>query len=102
MSVLPAEIHSALAQVLQALQSADNNVRTQAEGRLHSDWTAERPDVLLMGLVEQMQGSQEPAVRCLGVSRPTQTDLIDRHDLLLRCCFVELPPKPAKLLMTAT
>ena len=66
MSMLPAEIHTALAQILQALQSSDNNVRTQAEDQLHSDWTATRPDVLLMGLVEQIQGSQEPAVRCLG------------------------------------
>ncbi len=65
MSVLPAEIHTALAQILQALQSPDNNVRTQAEDQLHNDWTAGRPDVLLMGLVEQIQGSQEPAVRCL-------------------------------------
>jgi importin-5 len=65
MSVLPAEIHTALAQILQALQSPDNNVRTQAEDQLNSDWTAGRPDVLLMGLVEQIQGSQDPTVRCL-------------------------------------
>jgi importin-5 len=65
MSVLPAEIHTALAQILQALQSPDNNVRTQAEDQLNSDWTAGRPDVLLMGLVEQIQGSQDPAVRYL-------------------------------------
>lgn len=76
MSVLPAEIHTALAQVLQALQSADNIVRSQAEDRLHSDWTAGRPDVLLMGLVEQIQGSQESAVRCLGESRPTKTNRV--------------------------
>jgi importin-5 len=63
MSVLPAEIHSALAHILQALQSPDNNVRTQAEDQLHTDWTAGRSDILLMGLVEQIQGSQEPAVR---------------------------------------
>jgi importin-5 len=66
MSVLPAEIHTALAQLLQTLQSPDNNVRTQAEDQLQGDWTATRPDVLLMGLVEQIQGSQEPAVRYLG------------------------------------
>lgn len=63
MSVLPAEIHTALAQVLQALQSPDNNVRAQAEDQLNSDWVAGRPDILMMGLVEQIQGSQEPAVR---------------------------------------
>ena len=63
MSVLPAEVHTALAQILQALQSPDNNVRTQAEEQLQANWTGERPEVLLMGLVEQIQASQETAVR---------------------------------------
>lgn len=63
MSVLPAEVHTALAQILQALQSPDNNVRKEAEDKLAGDWTAARPDVLLMALVEQIQGSQDPAVR---------------------------------------
>ena len=74
MSVLSAEIHAALAQTLQALQSSDNNLRTQAEEQLQSDWTAGRPDVLLMGLVEQTEGAQEPAViyaKCRGLQRLT-------------------------------
>lgn len=62
MSVLPAEVHSALDQVLQALQNTDNNVRSQAEKTLNDDWINQRPDMLLMGLAEQMQGSQDDGV----------------------------------------
>lgn len=63
MSVLPPEVHSSLAQLLQALSSADNGARAQAEEKLSSEWVRLRPDVLLMGLVEQIQGSEEPQVR---------------------------------------
>lgn len=62
MSILPAEVHSALDQVLQALQSTDNAVRSQAEKTLNDDWLNQRPDMLLMGLAEQMQGSQDEGV----------------------------------------
>lgn len=62
MSILPAEVHSALDQILQALQSTDNNVRSQAEKNLNEDWLNQRPDMLLMGLAEQMQGSQDEGV----------------------------------------
>ena len=62
MSVLPQDVHNALTNLLQALQSADNNVRTQAEEQLNTEWTQARPDVLLMGLVEQLHGSQDAAV----------------------------------------
>ena len=62
MSVLPAEVHSALDQVLQALQSTDNTARSQAEKTLNDEWLNQRPDMLLMGLAEQMQGSQDEGV----------------------------------------
>jgi len=62
MSVLPPEVHTALAQLLQGLQSTDNTVRSQAEESLNTEWVAARPDMLLMGLAEQMQGSQEEGV----------------------------------------
>ena len=62
MSVLPAQVHAALAQLLQALSSADNNTRSQAEEQLNTEWVAGRAGVLLMGLVEQMQDSEEPSV----------------------------------------
>ena len=63
MSLLPAEVHAALTQLLQALSSSDNASRSQAEEQLNNDWVTGRPDVLLMGLVEQIQAAQEPSVR---------------------------------------
>ena len=63
MSMLPPDVHSVLSQLLQGLQSADNVVRTNAEESLNNEWIATRPDVLLMALVEQMQGAQEIVVR---------------------------------------
>jgi hypothetical protein len=63
MSVLPAEVHTALAALLQGLQSADNVQRTNAEQQLNEEWVAQRPEVLLMGLSEQMELAQDTAVR---------------------------------------
>lgn len=63
MSILPAEAQGALTQLLQALSSPDNSLRAQAEDQLNNDWTTNRPDVLLMGLVEQMQASADSSVR---------------------------------------
>lgn len=62
MSVLPAEIHDALGHLLQGLQSSDNTVRLQAEKELNSRWVQGQPDVLSMGLVEQIQGASEVSV----------------------------------------
>lgn len=62
MSLLSPEIHNALGQLLQGLASSDNVVRSAAEEQLNNEWVAARPDVLLMGLVEQMQESTIPAV----------------------------------------
>lgn len=62
MSVLPAEIHTALDALLKGLQSPDNVERTNAEEQLNKEWVGERPDVLLMGLSEQIQLSQESSV----------------------------------------
>lgn len=62
MSVLPPEVHIALTQLLQGLQSTDNAVRTQTEEQLNTEWVQQRPDMLLMGLAEQMQGSQDDGV----------------------------------------
>ena len=62
MSILPQEVHSALSQLLQGLQSGDNTIRTQAEERLNTEWIGQRPDMVLMGLAEQMQGSQDDGV----------------------------------------
>lgn len=63
MSVLPPDVHAELSQLLQALQSPDNSVRTQAEDHLQNNWTANRPEVLLMGLAEQIQVASDASVR---------------------------------------
>lgn len=62
MSVLPAETHAELRQLLQALQSSDNTIRSQAEGHLQNTWTNTRPEILLMGLAEQIAASPETSV----------------------------------------
>ena len=63
MSMLPEAVHSHLTHILQALQSSDNHVRGQAEEQLNQAWVDVQPDVLLMGLVEQIEGATEPSVR---------------------------------------
>ncbi|GJN71655.1 importin beta-3 subunit [Purpureocillium lilacinum] len=63
MSLLSAEVHAELTQLLQALQSADNGIRSQAEEHLQNSWTGTRPEVLLMGLAEQIQGAGDNATR---------------------------------------
>ena len=62
MSVLPAEVHTALATLLQGLQSPDNVQRTAAEQQLNDEWVAQRPEVLLMGLSEQIELAQDTSV----------------------------------------
>ncbi|KAL8951885.1 MAG: hypothetical protein Q9222_002160 [Ikaeria aurantiellina] len=61
--MLPPEVHSALAQLLHGLQSPDNNVRAHAEEQLNNEWIVARADVLLMALVEQIQGASEAGAR---------------------------------------
>ncbi|CAG7949489.1 unnamed protein product [Penicillium nalgiovense] len=67
MSLLPPEIHAALSQLLSALGTPDNAVRSQAEDQLNNDWVQNRPDVLLMGLAEQLGGAAETIVSCTGL-----------------------------------
>jgi hypothetical protein len=62
MSVLPTEIHNALSTLLKGLQSADNVERTASEEALNQEWVGARPEVLLMGLTEQMQLAQDTSV----------------------------------------
>ncbi|KAG6004336.1 hypothetical protein E4U21_001149 [Claviceps maximensis] len=63
MSLLSAEVHAELTQLLQALQSADNTTRSQAEEHLQNNWTGNRPEVLLVGLAEQIQSAGDNAAR---------------------------------------
>lgn len=91
MSVLAPEVHNELAQLLDALQSSDNEVRSQAEEHLANNWTTNKPNMLLMGLVEQIQGSNDSVVTYI---RPTNCCLLlillDILDSLLCCCH--FPP----------
>lgn len=70
MSVLPAEVHAALDQLLQALQSSDNVQRTAAEENLATEWQNPRPEILLIGLAEQIIGASD-----LGVSDSLNTQV---------------------------
>ena len=106
MSVLPPQIHAELTELLQALQSSDNTVRSQAEDHLATNWTSAKPEMLLMGLVEQIYGSNDTTV-----SR-NERDLSDSEiywqksrnenmiaetrpaDTLFRCC--NIPPNSFK------
>ncbi|KAK0611170.1 armadillo-type protein [Immersiella caudata] len=63
MSMLAPDVHNELAQLLQALQAKDNGVRSQAEEHLHNNWTNTRPEVLLMGLAEQIAASKDTSTR---------------------------------------
>ena len=88
MSLLPAEVSGALQQLLQALQSNDNTIRSQAEDQLNNDWNANRPDVLLMGLAEQIQVGHDNPV---GTHRPVYTSTYKIIDPLLRCSPIPPP-----------
>ncbi|KAJ5672118.1 hypothetical protein N7507_001245 [Penicillium longicatenatum] len=63
MSLLPPEVHTALSQLLRSLSTPDNAVRSQAEDQLNNDWVQNRPDVLLMGLAEQIGGAEDTLTR---------------------------------------
>lgn len=62
MSALHPELSSALAQLLQGLNSADNDLRSKYEDSLANEWQAQKPEVLLMGLVEQAHAAQDEKV----------------------------------------
>lgn len=62
MSLLPPEVHTALSQLLRALSTPDNTVRSQAEEQLNNEWVQNKPDVLLMGLAEQIGGAEDTLV----------------------------------------
>ncbi|ESU14277.1 hypothetical protein FGSG_13254 [Fusarium graminearum PH-1] len=90
MSLLPQDVHAELSQLLQALQSPDNSIRSQAEEHLQNNWTASRPEVLLMGLAEQIQGAGDNATRSFAAvifrriaSKTRKNDAGESMDLFL-------------------
>ncbi|RYC60014.1 hypothetical protein CHU98_g6192 [Xylaria longipes] len=100
MSVLPLEVSAELTQLLQALQSPDNSVRSQAEDHLQNNWTATRPEILLMGLAEQIAGASESSLRSFAAvifrriaSKTRKTDKGDNAEI-----FVSLPPEQAHVI----
>lgn len=62
MSLLSPDAQNELDQLLDALQSPDNSRRSIAEAHLTNNWTLPKPEMLLLGLVEQIQVSNDPAV----------------------------------------
>lgn len=101
MSVLGADIHNVLTQLLTGLSSSENDVRSRAEEQLNTEWVAGRPDVLLMGLVEQMHDSPDPSVRHAGLFRcyiygSNLLTLDCRRGRLQLCFSVEWPTRHAK------
>lgn len=62
MSLLSPEYAEALAQLVVGLQSTDNIARKAAEDQLNTQWKLHRPDVLLIGLAEQLNTSEDSGV----------------------------------------
>lgn len=62
MATLPENVHAALANLLRGLQSPDNVERTAAEQQLNEEWFSQRPEVLLMGLSEQIDFAPDSSV----------------------------------------
>ncbi|KAF2641308.1 ARM repeat-containing protein [Massarina eburnea CBS 473.64] len=115
MASLPENVHTALANLLSGLQSRDNAERSAAEDQLNNEWFNQRPDVLLMGLSEQMDfapdsntrkfaavifrrvsskprkppGSQKPADAFLTLNQPERDTIRAR---LLQCLGKEQEP----------
>lgn len=59
MSLLQPEAYQHLVALLQGLQSSDNVARSNAETALTDEWVNPQPEMLLMGLAEQIQGGDD-------------------------------------------
>lgn len=66
-SQLPHEAQAALQQLLGGLASGDNETRKNAEESLNNEWVNGRPDMLLMGLAEQINAGADAGVSFLWV-----------------------------------
>ncbi|KAJ3579665.1 hypothetical protein NPX13_g898 [Xylaria arbuscula] len=100
MSLLPPEVSTELTQLLQALQSRDNTIRSQAEDHLQNNWTAARPEILLMGLAEQIAGAPEGLLRSFAAvifrriaSKTRKTEKGDNVEI-----FISLSPEQAQVI----
>lgn len=69
-SQLPPQAAAHLEQVLPALASPDNNIRSAAEKSLNDEWVAKEPDLLLTGLAEQVRANADAGVGLLFLFSP--------------------------------
>ena len=95
MSSLPAETHVGLTRLLQALSSAENDRRSQAEEALNSEWVAVRPHILLLGLAEQMQGASDESVGVINMPSQQRKLIFERATDTLSCSC-SIPPDSDK------
>lgn len=93
MASLPEQVHVALTNLLRGLQSPDNVERTAAEEQLNQEWFAQRPDVLLMGLSEQLDFAPDSPVRTgpLFAPQTRPLTLVPRADAHVRRCALQAP-----------
>ncbi|KAG5438294.1 hypothetical protein PCANB_002782 [Pneumocystis canis] len=61
------EIALALSSLLSSLKHTDNEIRTKAEASLHEQWIPHEPEILLVGLAEQVNTSQDSSLRSFAV-----------------------------------
>lgn len=88
-SPLPSEAVAALQDLLAALTSADNAVRSSAEASLNNEWVTKNPDILMVGLSEQMKTNPQDSSRSFAAV------------LFRRIASKSSPKQPAKtILMT--
>jgi len=86
---LPSEAVAALQDLLAALTSADNAVRSSAEASLNNEWVTKNPDILMVGLSEQMKTNPQDSSRSFAAV------------LFRRIASKSSPKQPAKtILMT--
>ena len=86
-SQLPPDVVTAFQQLLQGLASSDNTLRKSAEDRLNDEWVKTRPDMLLLGMVEQIRDGTDSAVGVPTVGIPRRGPLIGSSvaDSLFEC-----------------
>ncbi|KAK4187843.1 armadillo-type protein [Podospora australis] len=106
------QVNAELGQLLQQLQSPDNNVRSQAEEVLQNQWVSQRPEWLLMGLAEQIASSTDVSLRSFAAvifrriaSKTIKTASAENVDLFISLSQehgVEIRKKLLEILMTET
>ncbi|QSL64408.1 hypothetical protein MERGE_001709 [Pneumocystis wakefieldiae] len=67
MSFIQKETALALTSLLSSLKHTDNEIRMKAEASLHEQWIAHEPEILLVGLAEQVNISEDSSLRSFAV-----------------------------------